>query len=798
MADLDDSYGATLALNDNPPPLDPISAPATDDGPSLPEGGTVPGASYRYDPATHSIVAVPDIASMLRPAKIASDGKQGSAPAPYGVGNYLDNVATTVGDIPGMVMRGGATGIAELLYSSGILDKSQVTKAREFLKTLSEKAKDEGVNPVVNAIGEGVGQFLPAFLPVFYGLRALQVINLGRIGASLIAEAVSGAFSFNPDEPNIAKMALEHVDQKELLGVVTKLMATDPADGDAMNRIRNGIQDMAIVGAFDGLVHAVPKAWAAARGRVAEGKSPIQMGGSIENVGPGGKVPGDPVDLLFRTYYGGANLTPSASKKIKKIMSEAGGKTWKEMEAALLSNDGLKNRIRDVVSGVKETRSKGRWPAKIDLTTVDGVFSALRQKLGATFDGKGSNSKYMHTADGTAYRVSDHKSATRRSDQSDLFIEVYPEDDGMKIVAGDNEVMLPWGSKELTSRDGLQKIIDAIQPTGGKVPGERRGIQFPREKTDTNLRARNLRRISMEVDPGEGSPWAAKYGKAYGALEESDKYLINESVTAKAIEIASRREGITLTGNVHGTGGWELYQNPTTVQQTFASKEAATRTAARLGLMLNQTEVWVNSAKPLTKNPTHYGIDIIEGGTSNLRDSNKLRELFTRITEADPSGMVRGYQPVEFDNGAIGIRIIIDKDTMKGFSKANKTNLNVAGDTVKNFFDKTMNDIVSKLDYDVRLDLQEIELTKLRNDWKEHPNGQGFKSYLHNKAGTDANAEGGTAFDLDGQELEKYFSGLLRGLLRGSKGAAKGTAKGSTKGAAKGKIAKPRASKGGG
>jgi len=109
-----------------------------------------------------------------------------------------------------------------------------------------------------------------------------------------------------------------------------------------------------------------------------------------------------------------------------------------------------------------------------------------------------------------------------------------------------------------------------------------------------------------------------------------------------------------------------------------------------------------------------------------------------------------------------------------------------------------MNDIVSKLDYDVRLDLQEIELTKLRNDWKEHPNGQGFKSYLHNKAGTDANAEGGTAFDLDGQELEKYFSGLLRGLLRGSKGAAKGTAKGSTKGAAKGKIAKPRASKGGG
>ena len=442
MADLDDSYGATLALNDNPPPLDPISAPATDE---------------------------------VAQVNAAPEARQESAPAPYGVGNYLGNVATTVGDIPGMVMRGGATGIAELLYSSGILDESQITKAREYLKMSSEMAKREGVNPVVNALGEGVAQFLPAFLPVFSGLKA---IGLGRIGASMVAEAVSGAFSFNPDEPNIANMALEHVDQKELLGVVTKLMATDPSDGDAMNRIRNGIQDMAIVGAFDGLVHAVPKAWAAARGRVAEDKSPIPMGGSIEDVGPGGKVPGDPVDLLFRTYYGGANLTPSASKKIKKIMSEAGGKTWKEMEAALLSNDGLKNRIRDVVSGVKETRSKGRWPAKIDLTTVDGVFSALRQKLGATFDGKGSNSKYMHTADGTAYRVSDHKSATRRSDQSDLFIEVYPEDDGMKIVAGDNEVMLPWGSKELTSRDGLQKIIDAIQPTGGKVPGEERLDKF--------------------------------------------------------------------------------------------------------------------------------------------------------------------------------------------------------------------------------------------------------------------------------------------------------------------------------
>ena len=268
MANLDEIYSERLNLLANPPANAPINEPA------LPEAGVQSGVSYTVDDATNQMVPVQE-------GNSDQAGQQGVASE---FGDYVKGVATTVGDIPDMAIRGGSRGIVEMLYSGGILDDAQVESARKFIDASSGIAVEQGVNPIAAALGEGVAQMAPAALPVFKGLQA---VGVGRIGASMVAEAVAGAFTFNPDDPNLANMAqgLDAVDQNELLQVVTKLMATDPADGNAINRLRNGIQDLGIGAAFELLLKVVPAAYAKAKGRMAEGKSPVPVGMSIEDVG---------------------------------------------------------------------------------------------------------------------------------------------------------------------------------------------------------------------------------------------------------------------------------------------------------------------------------------------------------------------------------------------------------------------------------------------------------------------------------------------------------------------------------
>jgi len=268
--------------------------------------------------------------------------------------------------------------------------------------------------------------------------------------------------------------------------------------------------------------------------------------------------------------------------------------------------------------------------------------------------------------------------------------------------------------------------------------------------------ATNTRRISMEVDPGEGSPWSDKFGADYSGLSDDAKITINDQVTAKAIELVNKREGIDLGGVVHGTGGWELYQNPSTVQQAIASKDTAIRAAARLGLMLNQTEVWVNAPKQITKNPKHFAVDIIEDGDNKLRDGAKLRELFEALVEADPNGLFRGYQPVIID-GQPGIRILIDDAAIKASPLTKKQ----AQDYMMQFANERLGEITDNLDINAQVDIMEADLTKLRNDWTEDKDGGGYKSYLGGQPGQDETPGQGD-IDLDRGELENLFGSLIQ------------------------------------
>tara|TARA_R110000764_G_scaffold111891_1_gene198636 strand:+ start:25 stop:1203 length:1179 start_codon:yes stop_codon:yes gene_type:complete len=279
--------------------------------------------------------------------------------------------------------------------------------------------------------------------------------------------------------------------------------------------------------------------------------------------------------------------------------------------------------------------------------------------------------------------------------------------------------------------------------------------------------SRNTRRISMEVDPGEGSPWSMKYGKDYNDLADASKFEINNKVTAKAVELVNKKEGLNLTTTVHGTGGWELFQNASTVSQAISSRETAIKAAARLGHMLNQTEVWVNTSKEITKGVKHYGVDLLEDGSSNLRNSDTLKELFEAIIEKDTNGLFRGYQPI-IVNGKPGIRIIIDDVAIKQ-SPLTKAQVQKY---IQEFVGTNggLNEILGNLNYDIKTAIHEVELTKLRNDWKEKPNGESYREYFGDKSGTTESSGGRANIDIDGKELEDYFSKLIKE-ARGSKTA---------------------------
>lgn len=268
----------------------------------------------------------------------------------------------------------------------------------------------------------------------------------------------------------------------------------------------------------------------------------------------------------------------------------------------------------------------------------------------------------------------------------------------------------------------------------------------------------NTRRISMEVDPGAGSPFAEKFGEDFAALPSEDKIAINNELTAKAIELVNKQTGITLGSNVHGTGGWELFQNPSTVQQAIASKDTAINAAARLGYLLQQTEVWVNSSKPFTKNPQNFSIDIIETSGESLRESERLTELFENIIEAEPNNLFRGYQPIIVD-GKPGIRIIVTKEAISTAVKNSPLKKAEMLEYIQDFARNKLGDITDSLNFDAEVDIMEADLTQLRNDWTKDQTGGGYKSYFSGQSGKNASTESSisTILNTDGAELEKLF-----------------------------------------
>lgn len=276
---------------------------------------------------------------------------------------------------------------------------------------------------------------------------------------------------------------------------------------------------------------------------------------------------------------------------------------------------------------------------------------------------------------------------------------------------------------------------------------------------------RNLRRISMEVAPAVGSPWEKKFGEKFSSLPAQRQSEITQVVTDRAMQAAKEISGIDFREMVHGTGGWQTFQNPAAVAQTLATREGAEIAANVLGYLLQQTEVWVNSIKGTTKNPKALAIDFIESGSDNLSTNEGIRSFWEKIMAADPTGLFVGYQPIKTIDGEVGIRVIVDK--------ANATKMQ----NVQNALSKggQIDNVLSSLDFDVKSKGYESDLVKAGNNWKESPNGDAYLGRLAN-LGVKR-----TAADLDPirSELEKIIESELAGT--GGKAASAGTKSATTK-----------------
>jgi hypothetical protein len=246
------------------------------------------------------------------------------------------------------------------------------------------------------------------------------------------------------------------------------------------------------------------------------------------------------------------------------------------------------------------------------------------------------------------------------------------------------------------------------------------------EDSESGL-SRNMRRLSFEVDPGEGSPWASKFGDAFGEMSHDEKAEVTRRVADVAMKHASDLAGIDVHSLVHGVGAWENYQNPSAVAQSLSTQSGADIASNALGYLLNQTEVWHNRVKPITANPKGFGIDFIEKGSKNLADREYLSGFWKKIMDADETGLFRGFQPITLPTGEVGVRALIDKG---GVLTKQKIEQSIAKDG-------PIHNILSDLGINVDVLGHEAEITKHGNDWKENPDGKSYMERLVNLVGPD-------------------------------------------------------------
>lgn len=302
-----------------------------------------------------------------------------------------------------------------------------------------------------------------------------------------------------------------------------------------------------------------------------------------------------------------------------------------------------------------------------------------------------------------------------------------------------------WMGRKDWTPDEVQAVgwMGMTKLTQGKEPTAESGL------------GKNYRRISFEMAPGSGSPWEKQFGERFAALAPEDQREITFDITKKAMDAVAPLAGIDVHRLVHGTGGWNRFQNPAAVAQGQIHKQGGDIAANALGYILNQDEVWHNNIKPMTKNPKAFAVDFIENGTQNLKSDEELRNFWETLQKSDPTGLFEGYQPIVTPDGKVGIRALISKGGEKTKQKLEDAIQGIIREGSATKGGGPIRSMLASLPYDVSVMGHEAEITKHGNNWKEQPNGEGYLARLVQLTGPDSGAH----LNRIRQELEKEIEG---------------------------------------
>jgi predicted kinase len=276
-----------------------------------------------------------------------------------------------------------------------------------------------------------------------------------------------------------------------------------------------------------------------------------------------------------------------------------------------------------------------------------------------------------------------------------------------------------------------------------------------------------LQRLSMEVAPGEGSPAHALVGDAFYDLPTDRQHQVNRDLTESAIREVESIMGVRLKSIVFGLGGWQHYQNASTVLQANLTPKQAEIAAHMLGYTLQQTAVWSNKITPFSNTSNAYAVDFVENGSKHLANSDKLSEVWAKLVEADDTSsnlddkLFQGFQPIRAADGRTGIRVII-----KSFSEG-------TGDQVERLLNGPIKDVVNSLDMELEVEGYSCVLIEAENDWKEKRNGESYLERLGDLLGPSAKSTI-PKLDTARQKLEQQLKSAIESEPRKRQAVAAG------------------------
>ena len=329
MATLDEIYNERLNLLDNPPKANPIGQPI------LPEAGVQFGVTYTLDETTNQIVPVQEgvgTGIRLPGRKLMAEDEFFKVADSEGDVGVVGNVLSGIGKGVVQGAQEAGTQIGDTL-TSGYWSSTIAPMLRENVPGLDaanqfaqENLQPEGqVQEVTASIASPLSQIL---VPGALATRAIRAAGVGsRILAETFGYSAAEVAAVSPETTTLMEMGLEAIDNDpQVQSLIEKAFAVQMDENDFMMRLKNlprkviegGVTGVIAERAFEGIgmfyraMKNSPTLKAAAA-RYAEGKSPVPVGMSIEDVSPS-KVAIDDFDAYVREVDPSNKVIPAENR----------------------------------------------------------------------------------------------------------------------------------------------------------------------------------------------------------------------------------------------------------------------------------------------------------------------------------------------------------------------------------------------------------------------------------------------------------------------------------------------------